>query len=91
MFNYYKYVDDLSLKEYIVKVCCKEIYDLVLNFQIFNDFYLIRILCGYLEGDGVFNEFVVFMEWDNIYYEVFIKKVVINKWVVCLGLIQWQM
>lgn len=58
--NYYKYVLEMMLKEYIEKVCFCEIYDFVLNFQLFNDFYLKCVIKGYFEGDMVFKEYVVF-------------------------------
>ncbi len=37
------------------------------------------------------NEYAVLLEWDNIYYEKQSKKASINKKLVRLGLIQWQM
>ncbi|MCV9387098.1 carbon-nitrogen hydrolase family protein [Reichenbachiella ulvae] len=89
--NYSKYADKLSPKQYIEKVKRKEINDPVLNFQISNDFHPSKILRGYLEGDEASNEFAVLLEWDNIYYEKPTKKVVPNKTVVRIGLIQWQM
>ena len=89
--NYYKYSDKLSPKEYIEKVKHKEINDPVLNFQMSNDFHPTRILKGYLEGDKSSQEFAVLLEWDNIYYEKPVKKAAIEKKVVRLGLIQWQM
>lgn len=89
--NYHKYVDTLSAKEYIEKVRRKEIHDPVFNFQISNDFHPSKILKGYLEGDAASNEFAVLMEWDNIYYQKPIKKVIPTKTTVRLGLIQWQM
>jgi len=89
--NYHKFSDRLTPKEYIDKVKGKEIQDPVLNFQISNDFHPSKILKGYLEGDKDSNEFAVLLEWDNIYYEKPNKKVVANKKIVRLGLIQWQM
>ncbi|MGB0526104.1 MAG: bifunctional GNAT family N-acetyltransferase/carbon-nitrogen hydrolase family protein [Flammeovirgaceae bacterium] len=89
--NYHKYADKLSPKEYIEKVRRKEIHDPVFNFQISNDFHPSKILKGYLEGDTASNEFAVLMEWDNIYYQKPLKKVIPTKTTVRLGLIQWQM
>jgi predicted amidohydrolase/GNAT superfamily N-acetyltransferase len=89
--NYYKYMHELSPKEYIGKVKRKEIHDPVLNFQTSNDFHPSKIIKGYLEGDAASNEFAVLMEWDNIYYERPSKKAATQKTVVRLGLIQWQM
>jgi predicted amidohydrolase/GNAT superfamily N-acetyltransferase len=89
--NYHKYSDTLTPKQYIEQVRRKELKDPVLNFQISNDFHPSKILKGYLEGDEASNEFAVLLEWDNIYYEKKAVKAKINKKVVRLGLIQWQM
>ncbi len=89
--NYHKYANELSPKQYIEKVKRKEIDDPVLNFQMSNDFYPVKILKGYLEGDEASNEFAVLLKWNNIYYQKENKEVVTKKKVVRLGLIQWQM
>ena len=89
--NYHKYADQLSPKEYINKVKTKEINDPVLNFQMSNDFYPSKILKKYLEGDQASNEFAVLLKWENIYYEKPVTQAAMNKTVVRLGLIQWQM
>jgi predicted amidohydrolase len=89
--NYHKFADKLTPKEYIEKVKRKEIQDPVLNFQISNDFHPIKVLKGYLEGDVSSGEYAVLLEWNNIYYEKQSKKAPIQKKVIRLGLIQWQM
>lgn len=89
--NYHKYADKLSPKEYIDKVRRKEIHDPVLNFQVSNDFHPAKILKNYLAGDDQSSEYAVLLEWDNIYYEKQSKKASVNKKLVRLGLIQWQM
>ena len=89
--NYHKYADKISPKEYIEKVKRKEIQDPVLNFQISNDFHPSKILKGYLEADEASNDVAVLLEWDNIYYEKPTSKAAIQKKVVRIGLIQWQM
>lgn len=89
--NYHKYADKLTPKEYIEKVRLKEIQDPVFNFQISNDFYPSKILKNYLEGDSDSNDYAVLLKWDNLYYEKKRKKPSINKKIVRLGLIQWQM
>ncbi len=89
--NYHKYSENITPKVYIEKVKKKEIHDPVLNFQISNDFHPSRILKNYLEGDKDSNEYAVLLEWDNIYYEKQSNKAAVNKKVVRLGLIQWQM
>ncbi|MCB9173600.1 MAG: bifunctional GNAT family N-acetyltransferase/carbon-nitrogen hydrolase family protein [Flavobacteriales bacterium] len=89
--NYHKYANELTPKQYIEKVRLKEIHDPVFNFQISNDFYPSKILKNYLEGDEHSNDYAVLLKWDNLYYEKKRKKPSINKKVVRLGLIQWQM
>ncbi len=89
--NYHKYADSLSPKQYINLVRQKEVDDPVLNFQISNDFHPVKILKGYLEGDEASQEYAVLLKWDNIYYEKKRKTPIINKTVVRLGLVQWQM
>lgn len=89
--NYHKYEAELSPKEYIEKVKSREIHDPVLNFQLSNDFYPVRVLKGYLEDDKVSKEYAVLLRWENIYYEKPSKKAKQIKKIVRLGLVQWQM
>ncbi|HEY3390890.1 MAG TPA: GNAT family N-acetyltransferase, partial [Prolixibacteraceae bacterium] len=89
--NYHTYEKTLSPKEYIEKVKSREISDPVLNFQLSNDFYPVRVLKGYLEGDSASNEYAVLLKWDNIYYEKPSKRAKEIKKIVRLGLVQWQM
>lgn len=88
--NYHKYVDSLTPKEYIEKVRRKELNDPVLDFQMANDFFPVKVLKNYLPGDEDSGDFAVLMQWNNIYYE---KPGTWSsiKSVVRLGLIQWQM
>ncbi len=89
--NYHKYAEDMSPKEYIEKVKRREIHDPVLNFQMSNDFHPHKILKGYLEGDAASGEYAVLLEWDNIYYEKKSMRAAVNKKIIRLGLVQWQM
>lgn len=89
--NYHLYTNTLTPREYINKVREKEIDDPVLNFQMSNNFYPVRVLKNYLLGDEDSSEYAVLMKWNNIYYEEPSAKATINKRVVRLGLIQWQM
>ncbi len=89
--NYHKYANTLTPREYIDKVRKKEINDPVLNFQMSNDFHPVRILKGYLAGDKESKEYAVLLEWDNVYYEKQTNKAAINKTIIRLGLVQWQM
>ena len=81
----------MSPREYIDKVRKKEIHDPVLDFQMSNDFHPVRVLKGYLEGDKESLEYAVLLEWDNVYYEKETADVSMNKSIIRLGLIQWQM
>lgn len=89
--NYHQYEKELSPKEYIEKVKIREIHDPVLNFQLSNDFYPVRVLKGYLDGDILSKEYAVLLKWDNIYYEKPSDRAMYRKRVVRLGLVQWQM
>lgn len=89
--NYHNYVNELTPKQYISKIKSKEIEDPVINFQLSNDFYPVRILKGYLEGDISSQEFALLLRWDNIYYEKKSNKTQANKRIVRIGLVQWQM
>ena len=89
--NYHTYESELSPKQYIEKVKSREISDPVLDFQLSNDFYPVRVLKGYLEGDKASSEFAVLLKWDNIYYEKPSKQAKDIKKIVRLGLVQWQM
>ena len=89
--NYYKHSDTTTPVEYIRKVRAKEIEDPVLNFQLSNDFHVLRILTNYLPGDDDSKSFATLLEWNNIYYEKPKKKPNTEKTVVRLGLVQWQM
>lgn len=89
--NYHKYEAELSPKEYIEKVKSRKIHDPVLNFQLSNDFYPVRVLKGYLEDDKRSKEYAVLLRWENIYYEKPSKKAKQIKKIVRLGLVQWQM
>lgn len=89
--NYVKHAKEISPKEYIEKVKKKEIYDPVLSFQLSNDFYPVRVMRNYLQGDKSSQEFAVLLDWNNIYYEENKKLINVDKTVIRLGLIQWQM
>jgi predicted amidohydrolase/GNAT superfamily N-acetyltransferase len=89
--NYHKYADKISPKAYIEKIKTKEIHDPVLNFQLQNDFYPVKVLKGYLEGDAFSKEYAVLLRWENVYYEKKSEKAQTVKKVVRLGLVQWQM
>lgn len=89
--NYHEYSGIMTPKQYIEKVKLRELHDPVLNFQLSNDFHVIKVLKGYLEGDEASQEYAVLLKWDNIYYEKPTKDINVAKTFVRLGLIQWQM
>lgn len=89
--KYHQYSSEISPREYIEKVRNKEIHDPVLDFQLSNDFYPVRILKGYLEDDIESQEYAVLLEWNNVYYEKETSTVAATKSTVRLGLVQWQM
>ncbi|HEY3370114.1 MAG TPA: bifunctional GNAT family N-acetyltransferase/carbon-nitrogen hydrolase family protein [Prolixibacteraceae bacterium] len=89
--NYHKYSAEISPKEYIEKVRSKEIEDPVLNFQLSNEFYPVKIMKGYLDGDKASGEYAVLLKWHNVYYEKTDLQAKYVKKVVRLGLVQWQM
>jgi predicted amidohydrolase len=89
--NYHSYAKELTPKEYIDKVKLREIHDPVLNFQLSNDFHVIKVLKGYLEGDDASQEYAALLKWDNIYYEKSPENLNAAKTIVRLGLVQWQM
>ncbi|MBK0369705.1 bifunctional GNAT family N-acetyltransferase/carbon-nitrogen hydrolase family protein [Flavobacterium agrisoli] len=89
--NYGQYAKKWSPKKYIEKVKHKELHDPVLSFQLSNDFHVLRVIKNYLEGDEDSKEFAVLLEWNNIYYDESPKLINLDKSVIRLGLIQWQM
>ena len=80
--NYHKYESELTAKQYIEKVKSREISDPVLDFQLSNDFYPIRVMKGYLEGDKASSDYAVLLKWDNIYYEKPSKRAIETKKIV---------
>lgn len=89
--NYHQYASELTPRQYIDKVKSHELYDPVLTFQLSNDFYPIKVLRNYLEGDQASMEFAVLLKWENIYYEEPTELMRRRKRIVRLGVVQWQM
>lgn len=89
--KYHLYADKLTPRKYIEAVKSREIHDPVLNFQFANDFYVSKVLKGYLEGDAHSHEFAALLKWNNVLYTEPSAKPSVQKSVVRLGLIQWQM
>ena len=89
--NYENYAGKMKPREYIERVEHKEIYDPTLSFQLSNGFRVKKILKGYLEGDTQSLEYATLLEWNNIYYQEEKKLLNLQKSVIRLGLVQWQM
>jgi predicted amidohydrolase/GNAT superfamily N-acetyltransferase len=89
--NYSTFSDKLKPREYIEKVKNKEIHDPTLSFQLSNDFHVLKVMKGYLEGDKSSLEYATLIEWNNIYYDQKPKIAGRANEVVRLGLVQWQM
>lgn len=89
--NYNKYSDKLTPRQYLEKVKMKELYDPTLSFQLSNDFHVKKILKNYLEGDTESEEYATLLKWNNIYYQESEQLINVQKTIVRLGIVQWQM
>lgn len=89
--KYHLYAEEMSPRKYIEAVKSREIHDPVLNFQFANDFYVSKVLKGYLEGDTQSREYAALLKWKNVLYAEPTEQPSTQKSVVRLGLIQWQM
>lgn len=89
--NYHKYAGELKPKDYITRVKHKEIYDPVLSFQLSNEFYVIKVLKGYMPDDVESREYAALLQWNNIYYSATERKNFTPSSNVRLGLVQWRM
>ncbi|SEQ90659.1 carbon-nitrogen hydrolase family protein [Neolewinella agarilytica] len=89
--KYHLYAKEMPVRKYMEAVKSREIHDPVLNFQFANDFYVKKIIKGYLEGDTDSKEYAALLMWNNVLYTPPTKKPSTTKSVVRLGLVQWQM
>ncbi len=90
--GYAKYSKELNVLEYTQKVKRKEIYDPILSFQLSNDFDVKRLMKRYLPEDDSSQGYATLLEWDNFYYEGNIHSIHdVEKSIVRIGIIQWQM
>jgi predicted amidohydrolase len=89
--NYHKHAAELSPKDYIQKVKHKELFDPVLNFQMSNDFHVVKVVHNYLDDDKESCGYAALLQWNNIYYTKKKRRFSINRPVARLGLVQWQM
>ncbi|MDN3202755.1 bifunctional GNAT family N-acetyltransferase/carbon-nitrogen hydrolase family protein [Algoriphagus sediminis] len=88
--GYAKYAKTLSPRKYIDQVKNKEIFDPVLSFQLANEFHVRKVITKYLPLDTDSRAYATLLEWINIYYEKD-EKLIGNKSIVRLGLVQWKM
>ncbi|MDR9828902.1 bifunctional GNAT family N-acetyltransferase/carbon-nitrogen hydrolase family protein [Vibrio sp. FNV 38] len=90
--NYHKYAEKLSVAEYIDRVKRRKLHDPILSFQLANDFDVKRLMRNYLPEDESSKGYATLLEWDNFFYEEDIQSVHdIEKTLVRIGVIQWQM
>ncbi len=90
--GYVKYADELKVTEYIEKVKRREIYDPILSFQLSNDFDVKRIMRHYLPEDNSSKGYATLLEWDNFFYEEEFDSIhALDKTLVRIGIVQWQM
>ncbi|MFP4528586.1 MAG: GNAT family N-acetyltransferase [Candidatus Kapaibacterium sp.] len=66
--GYEKYINELTVDEYIDKVSIRAIYDPVLTTQLSNGFVLKRLIPKYLAEDRESGGYAALLEWTNIHY-----------------------
>ncbi|WP_258103683.1 bifunctional GNAT family N-acetyltransferase/carbon-nitrogen hydrolase family protein [Marinoscillum sp. MHG1-6] len=89
--NYAKHANELTPRQYIIKVRNGEIKDPILNFQLSNDFHVKKVLKNYLPGDTQSKDFATLLEWNNIYFQENEALINVPRTYVRIGLVQWQM
>ncbi len=83
---------EMTPSEYLEAVRRKEIHDPILSFQLANDFEVKRLMKAYLPEDAQSLGYASLLEWNNILYEpeaVTVQE--IRKYIVRIGIVQWQM
>ncbi len=89
--RYHEYPDK-SPSEYLDAVKRREIHDPILSFQLANDFEVKRLMKAYMPEDTKSMGYATLLEWSNILYEpeaLGVEK--IRKYIVRIGIVQWQM
>lgn len=89
--GYAEHAHEMPPSKYIELVKDKELQDHVLGFQLANDFHVRRVLKGYLKGDTASKEYATLLEWSNMDYEEPHTNPKINRGIVRVGIVQWQM
>lgn len=89
--GYSTHAEELTSRQYIEKVCSKELYDPILTFQLSNGFHVKKVLRDYLLTDSESMGFATLLEWNNIYYQP--KETLLHtpRSQVRIGMVQWQM
>ena len=83
---------EMSPAEYLEAVRRKEVHDPILSFQLANDFEVKRLMKGYMPEDEDSLGYASLLEWNNILYEPeSIAVEDIRKYIVRVGIVQWQM
>ncbi|WP_167855494.1 bifunctional GNAT family N-acetyltransferase/carbon-nitrogen hydrolase family protein [Hymenobacter fodinae] len=90
--GYAAYANEMTPAKYVEMVRAKELTDPILTFQLANDFYVRKIIRGYLPYDSESKAYATLLEWINVYYDEETDKLIGNqKSNVRIGIVQWQM
>lgn len=89
--GYAQYASEMTPAKYVEMVRNKELVDPILTFQLSNEFYVRKIIRGYLPYDSESKAYATLLEWINVYYEEEEKLIGNQKSNVRIGIVQWQM
>ncbi|QKG53460.1 bifunctional GNAT family N-acetyltransferase/carbon-nitrogen hydrolase family protein [Hymenobacter sp. BRD67] len=90
--GYAQYAGEMTPAKYVEMVRNKELVDPILTFQLSNEFYVRKIIRGYLPYDSESKAYATLLEWINVYYDEEFDKLIGNqKSNVRIGIVQWQM
>jgi predicted amidohydrolase/ribosomal protein S18 acetylase RimI-like enzyme len=90
--GYAAYANEMTPAKYVEMVRNKELTDPILTFQLSNEFYVRKIIRGYLPYDSESKAYATLLEWINVYYDEEFDKLIGNpKSNVRIGIVQWQM
>ncbi|QJX45733.1 bifunctional GNAT family N-acetyltransferase/carbon-nitrogen hydrolase family protein [Hymenobacter taeanensis] len=90
--GYAAYANEMTPAKYVEMVRAKELTDPILTFQLSNDFYVRKLIRGYLPYDSESKAYATLLEWINVYYDEETDKLIGNqKSNVRIGIVQWQM
>ncbi|OON69741.1 bifunctional GNAT family N-acetyltransferase/carbon-nitrogen hydrolase family protein [Hymenobacter sp. CRA2] len=90
--GYAQYASEMTPQKYVEMVRNKELTDPILTFQLANEFYVRKLIKGYLPYDGDSKAYATLLEWINVYYDEDSEKLIGNqKSNVRIGIVQWQM